>query len=525
MGGNGRNGAGGGVRSVMFITADQWQARCLSVLGHDCVRTPHLDALAADGVLFRNHFAQCSPCSPARTSLLTGLYLMNHRSVVNGTPLDTRHSNIAREVRKAGYDPTLFGYTDTAADPRALPANDPRLRTYEGVLPGMSVGVQMTSEFKPWRAYLKAKGYDVPAEPPDVFKPTGVTAGANGNGRPHPMFSAEDSDTAFVTDQVLRHLSIHEGQPWFVHPVFLKPHPPLVAPEPYNTLYHRDAVPGPQRLRGPAEEAAQHPYLGYLLRRQQRPGYYWGYDGNIQEATPDTLAALRAVYYGLISEVDDQVGRIIEHLKRTGEYDHTLIVFTCDHGEMLGDHWLFGKEGYFDPAYHIPLIIRDPRPEAAARRGAVVDAFTEAVDIKPTILDWLGLDVPTACDGLSLLPYLEGRTPSNWRGEVHWEFDFRDIVGQAPETELGLTSDQCTLCVIRDRRYKYVHFTALPPLFFDLETDPQEFHNLARDPAHQGLLLDYAQKMLSWRMAHDERAMTNAFLTPEGVVERRGPRL
>ena len=87
MGEHGRNGAGtDGVRSVLFITADQWQAACLSALGHPCVQTPHLDALAADGVLFRNHFAQCSPCGPSRTSLLTGLYLMNNRSAINGTP-------------------------------------------------------------------------------------------------------------------------------------------------------------------------------------------------------------------------------------------------------------------------------------------------------------------------------------------------------------------------------------------------------------------------------------------------------
>ena len=89
-------------------------ASALSSLGHPVVKTPHLDALAREGVLFRRHYAQCSPCGPARASLLTGLYMMNHRSVKNGTPLDSRHTNIALEVRKAGFEPTLFGYTDSA---------------------------------------------------------------------------------------------------------------------------------------------------------------------------------------------------------------------------------------------------------------------------------------------------------------------------------------------------------------------------------------------------------------------------
>ena len=115
-------------RKVLFISADQWRGECLSALGHACVRTPHLDALAANGVLFRNHYCQASPCGPARTSMLTGLYMMNHRSLHNGTPLDARFTNLALEVRKAGYDPTLFGYTDTSPDPRRYAPDDPALK-------------------------------------------------------------------------------------------------------------------------------------------------------------------------------------------------------------------------------------------------------------------------------------------------------------------------------------------------------------------------------------------------------------
>ena len=154
----------------------------------------------------------------------------------------------------------------------------------------------------------------------------------------------------------------------------------------------------------------------------------------------------------------------------------------------------------------------------------MISAFTENIDVMPTILDWLGRKVPTACDGESLLPFCRGESVPTWRHEAHWAYDFRDLVDQGVEQTLGLTSDQCTMTVIRGERYKYVHFTTLPALFFDLEEDPAEFRNLADDPSYQGLILEYAQKMLSWRMSHDDRVLTNTVLTAAGPVERAAPR-
>jgi len=514
--------AASGLRKVLLITADQWRGECLSAIGHPCVRTPHLDALAAEGVLFRRHYSQASPCGPARASLLTGMYMMNHRSVRNGTPLDARHSNIALEARKGGYEPTLFGYTDTSPDPRLYAPGDPALRTYEGVLPGMAVGLQLPDHMAAWIADLKAKGYPIEGRH-DVYRPVADYPGAEGRGysfRP-PVFRAEDSETTFIADAVLRFLSVRTNQPWFVHAVFLRPHPPIIAPEPYNALYDPAAVPPPVRAASPEAEAAQHPYLAYFLAHQKEAGWYAEYPYDVQAIDEREIRQLRATYYGMISQVDDQIGRLMAHLKATGEDRHTLVVFTCDHGEMLGDHWMWGKDGYFDESFHIPLIIRDPRPEADRSRGRVVEAFTEAVDVMPTILEWLGLEPPPQCDGRSLLPFLEGGTPERWRQEVHWEFDFRDLVDRRPETALGLESDQCALAVIRDRRGKYVHFAGLPPLFFDLEKDPHQFVNRAEDPAYTARVLAYAQKMLSWRMENDERTLTGLHLTESGVLDRR----
>jgi arylsulfatase A-like enzyme len=224
-----------------------------------------------------------------------------------------------------------------------------------------------------------------------------------------------------------------------------------------------------------------------------------------------------------MSRVDAEIGRLVAFLKASGLWDRTLIIFTSDHGEELGDHWLLGKGGYFDGSYRIPLVIRDPRPGAA--RGARVTSFTENVDILPTLLEAIDAPVPEACDGFSLAPFLRGEpVPPGWRAEAHWEFDFRNPADPAAERELGLGLHECALSVIRSERYKYVHFTALPPLFFDLREDPDETCDLAADPAHAPRVLEYAQKLLSWRMRHDDQTLTHMMLTHEGVVARPASR-
>jgi arylsulfatase A-like enzyme len=241
----------------------------------------------------------------------------------------------------------------------------------------------------------------------------------------------------------------------------------------------------------------------------------------LQDIDERELRQLRATYYGMITQVDDQIGRLLAHLEATGEDRETLIVFTCDHGEMLGDHWMWGKEGYFDQAFHIPLIIRDPRAAADGGRGQAIDRFTEAVDVMPTILEWHGLYIPAQCDGRSLMPFLTGAEPASWRSAVLWEYDFRDIPHQGVERALGLASEQCGLAVIRTPRFKYVHFTALPPLLFDLERDPGELTDLAADPDYREVRLELAGRMLSWRMQHADHALSGQHLGPRGVIERR----
>jgi arylsulfatase A-like enzyme len=510
------------LRNVLLITADQWRGECLSALHHPCVKTPNLDALISESVVFENHYSVCAPCGPSRASLLTGMYLQNHRSCRNGTPLDERHTNIALEMRNAGYAPALFGYTDTSRDPRTTAPELLSRHAYEGVLPGFNAETLLTDDLIPWIEHLKSRGYKIPERNHFVYHHIADYPEAENRGRtfPPPIYEAGDSVTAFLTNEAKAYLS-KQNTSWFIHVSYLRPHPPFVAPKPYNSMYAASDVPFPIRAETAEKEASIHPWLGRALDAIGDWFDPWmqssigddGYDKDIRQ--------VRATYYGLITKVDHYVGELIQHLKQMGTYDDTMIIFTSDHGELLGDHWLFGKRGYFDQGYRIPLIVRDPRMEANSCRNRHITNFTESVDIMPTILEWLNLDVPRQCDGRSLLPFCRGEIPSDWRTEVHWEYDFRDVSDPTLEKELGISMDQCALNVIRDEQFKYVHFNGLPPLFFNLEDDPDSLKNLVGDQDYGLKILEYAQKLLSWRMQNDERILTGMKLTSEGVVERQ----
>lgn len=509
-------------RKVLFIALDQWRADATSLVDGVSL-TPNLDSLAAEGVSFRRHYTCAAPCGPARATLLTGLYPFIHRSVRNATPLDARFSNLALEARKGGFDPVLFGYTNSAVDPRTVSARDPALRTYEGVLPGFRLeAAHNEASLEPWLTDLANRGYEIPAKLRDIYHHPGTHKEMERFSRGPAVYRAQDSDTAWLTDKVLDHWRLRRAEDWFVHLVWYRPHPPFIAPEPYNTLVPAAAVRDPARAGSLQDERALHPFLDAWLGEQDTADYLKT-QVNALRASPDEIREMRAVYLGLIAEIDAHLGRLVAHLKSTGEWAETLVVFTSDHGEMLGDHWCWGKGELFEASNHVPLIIRAPEMPQE-NKGRIVDVFTESVDIAPTILEWLGLEAPAEMNGLSLMPWLRGETPAAWRDYAFWEFDFRTLGGGGIEGHLGLMPDQCTLNVIREARWKYVHFTALPPLLFDLQADPHEFVNRADDPACLGERARLAGRLASHRMLHAERTLANTKLARHGLRTWPGPR-
>jgi len=504
--------------NVLFITIDQWRADWLGANGDEAIQTPNLDSLAEDAVLFRNHFSVSAPCGPSRASLLTGLYPSNHRSIRNGTPLDGGFTTVALEARKAGLEPTLFGYTDTTADPRRTDLADPDMASYEGVLAGFHVGARLNHAGQPWLADLMSKGYDIPGAGYDIYRPAPdyiCPEGRHITFAPA-VFKAADSETAWLTNRADDFLKTRFGDPFFCHVSFLRPHPPFIAPPEYHDMYAPQDMTRPLHFSDVDAVAGSHPLLAHALARIEQSTFFDAGSGFVRDLSEDDILQIRATYSALVSEVDANVGRLIARLKSTGQYDDTVIVVTSDHGEQLGDHHLMGKLGFYDQSFHIPLIIKPPT--AFGCSGRIVDEFTESVDIMPTLLDALGLKVPAQCDGASLVPWLRAETPDTWRDAVHWLYDFRDIENSVPERDLGLTHNECNLLVYRDSSFKYVHFAKLPPLLFDLKNDPDECRNLAEEPDYQAVVLDYAQKMLSWRMTNEFGALDNQLVTDKGLI-------
>jgi arylsulfatase A-like enzyme len=489
-------------RNLLLVVADQWRGDLApGYAAADFLRLPTLRRLAAEGVTFRRHYAQASPCGPARASLLTGMYAMNHRVVQNRIPMDAGILNLGEVLRRAGHLPALIGYTSWMPDPRTTTPEDYRYRGYGANMPGWRVLQSMEEpDFEAYFGHLEALGHPVPAEPFDLWRAEGE--GAEGILAPARVPDGH-SDTAWATDAALRFIKGRRGRPWVLHLGYWRPHPPYSAPAPWNRMHDPEQLSLP-----PAGPTPPHALLDHLRATTPVGDFVQGRGGLTRDLSAAELRAIRAQYFGLMGELDYELGRVLDLLRKTGELDRTLVVFTSDHGEALGEHGLLGKLNTLDASFHVPLIIR--APEEVGSGGRVVDLLTESIDVMPTVLDWLGVEVPDGCDGASLLPLLRGVPVPGWREAAHMEFDFRDVVSGSTQRVLGLQDEECALAIRREARWKYVHFAALPPLLFDTDADPGETVNLAENPAHVEVALDLARKLLSWRIAHADRRLTRS---------------
>lgn len=489
--------------NTLFIVIDQMRADCVfgPLAAH--LDLPNMRALAQDGVSFRNHYSVTAPCGPSRVSLLTGQYASNHGAVRNGTPLKRDTLNLATVARAHGLDPLLFGYTDTSHDPRFLPADDVRLHSYEELAPGFEevVRMRLESDSSEWESYLRRQGYDVPPYP-DLYRPVGDSPDAPA------LYAAEDSDTAFLTRRTIDELKSRPDG-WFAMMTYIRPHPPFVAPEPYNALYASVDMPSARQ----AAEPDWHPFVATARKKASASATVVGFPDLAD--SDETTRMLRKLYFGLATEVDHHIGRVVAWLKRSGQYDNTLIVLTADHGEMLGDYGLWGKMTFHDAAFHVPLIIRDPK---SAAKGVEVTAPTESIDVAPTILDCLGIDVPHSMDGQSLKPFLDGAPPESWKKVTVSELDFGNPLAPSLwQTEHDLAVDAANLAVLRKGALRFVQFAGgLEPILIDA-SDGTEAQNLAKEPAFVHTVLELMQETLCHRMVNRDGTFSRTMITEDGV--------
>jgi len=490
--------------NVLLLVTDQQRADCLGALGHPVVKTPNLDKLAGEGVLFKNTFTTSVMCGPSRACLDTGRYIHANRSTQNEVSLPIDEKTMGNHFTEAGYRTACMGknyyvkdYFFSDPDAKA-PVHD--YEWYTSTSPGWGdYCFSMAGDSTPYNKYLKEKGY-----PENIWRAGygAFTQGPDGEAidpgefksRNYPtIIKAEDSETAFMTNKAMEFITEakQDENPWILQLNWFNPHSHFVAPEPYHKMYDPAEVP---INRHPDELKDMHPLHRWM--RFER------------DATPldneDYCRELRATYYGMITEIDDQVGRLREFLENEGLSDNTIIAFTSDHGEYLGDHWCREKEMWYDEAYRIPLIVHDPRSSADKTRGVQDDAWVEIIDILPTLLDASDIEVPYYIQGNSLMPMIrQGVTPADWRTEVHADFDFRCYWSSE---ELGLKPEQCRMWIIRDNDFKYIFFNGLPDILYDLQKDPNEFFNVADKPEYKDAVNKYREKMLIWRMSNEDNS-------------------
>ncbi|MGB1286879.1 MAG: sulfatase/phosphatase domain-containing protein, partial [Aggregatilineales bacterium] len=267
---------------------------------------------------------------------------------------------------------------------------------------------------------------------------------------------------------------------------YIKPHWPYIVPAPYHDMYSKDDI--LPVLRHDAELENAHPVHQAFLNRRVSNVFNRG----------EVRETVIPVYMGLIKQIDDQIGRLTRFLDESGQLDNTVIVFSSDHGDYLGDHWLGEKDYFHEQSIRVPLIIADPSPESDSTRGATEQRLVEYIDLVPTFVDLAGGDADTyehKLEGRSLAPLLQGQAPDTWRDAVFVETDFN---GTDASENINLPHEQKRATMMRTARYKYILHEAFPPQLFDLENDPEEFFDLGTDPAYVSVRAELHERLFHW---------------------------
>jgi arylsulfatase A-like enzyme len=306
----------------------------------------------------------------------------------------------------------------------------------------------------------------------------------------------EDSETPYMTRRAMDFMTEAGDEPWCLHLSYIKPHWPYIAPAPYNAMYGpEDVLPV---VRSEQERRDPHPVYGAFM--QGRASATFARDEVREEVIP--------VYMGLIKQIDDQLGVLFGFMEERGLFENTLIVFTSDHGDYLGDHWMGEKDLFHEPSVKVPLIVYHPAEETDAARGTDCDELVEAIDLAPTFLDALGSDPAE-------------QPPSSWRRYAISEYDYSI---QPVGARLGVEPRDARLYMIADKRWKYIHATGFRPMLYDLQTDPNEFRDLGDDPACAAERERLGAALAQWGLRLSQRTTVSEtqIKAKRGSAQRRG---
>ncbi len=503
------------VKNILFVMYDQLRWDYLSCAGHPHLDTPNFDRVAAMGVRFSNAYVQSPICGSSRMCFYTGRYAQSHGAEWNGFPLRVGEKTLGDHLRAEGMDCYLIGKTHMRADTEGMqrlgvdPDSIIGVRTAEcgfdpyvrddGMVPEGPDG-SYDGRVSPYNEWLKQQGY--PGDNPWAdHANAGIRDGqiASGwlmkNAGLQANIREDDSETPWLTDRALDFMAEHEGpeaKPWCAHLSYIKPHWPYIVPAPYHDMYGPNHVPAAKRHD--CELVDPHPIYENFTQGQIGRGF---------QREESRMASIPA-YMGLIKQCDDQLGRVLDRLERTGDLDHTMIVLTSDHGDYLGDHWMGDKMFMHDCSVKIPLIVYDPREGADATRGTTSDALVESIDLAPTFIAAAGGAPPMHwLEGHDLTPILHGQTMTAGRAVAISEYNYS---GSPMAPALRVASEDARLFMVFDGRWKLIHFEGgFRPMLFDLAEDPDEFHDLGASAGHAAEIDRLYTHLNAWARRQSQR--------------------
>jgi arylsulfatase A-like enzyme len=460
-------------KNILFILTDQQRMDSIGAYGAELAKTPVLDNLAVRGTRFSQAYTPVTVCSPARASIFTGLYPFQHGVIRNSA--DIRHDvpNIAQPLRDAGYrlgfagkwhiddvyGPTHFGFEANDWLGYSHPAGDLYMRSFRR---------SCKYPVNHYLEYLKDRGYEIPSLEDVVYFP----ANPNFEIYARQMGPVEASFEHYVTEESIAHIESfahraeQDERPFFMWVNFWGPHDPYILPEPFFSMFSPDDV----TLSPSLEENWQDkPWI-----QKRMSTHFWG----TSELDEDIWKQAVAKYAGYCALLDWETGRMIEKLEELGILDDTIIIYTTDHGSMVGHHQLIDKGPYpYDDIQHIPMIIAGPGIE----QDQVRDEFVYLHDLTPTLLEWADAEKFPCSNAESMIPILNGGCPENAREDVYMARHHHPL--------------PCEQRFVRTKRYKYAYNALDIDELYDLELDPDEMVNRINDPEYADVVIEMQDRL------------------------------
>jgi arylsulfatase len=463
--------------NILWICSDQQRFDSLGCYGNPFVQTPTLDRLAQEGVLFEHAYSQSPVCTPSRASFLTGRYPRTTRCRQNGQAIPPDEVLVTKLLHDAGYVCGLAGKLHLApCNPSVCDGTEQRVDDgYDQFFWSHDPSdAWFTHDYTQW---LRDKGLRRDSQPFQESKHVQVIP------------SEEHSQTTWCVERAMSFIRSAERfkQPWLFSVNMFDPHhafdPPIAALERYRDIL--DDIPLPNYVEGELEDKP-------IWQRIDHAGAYGNRSGYPYKGMSDADHRwIRAAYWAMIDVIDTQIGRLLNFLEETGQRENTIVIFTSDHGEMLGDHGIYLKGPYFyEPAVRVPLIISGP---GMLNNGARSEALVELVDLAPTLLQASNMEQPLGMQGQSLLPLLTGEKElDTHRDDVYCEY--YNAMGWHREPTAHAT-------MVRSRHHKIVvaHGTGGGELY-NLDLDPGETDNLWNSSDSTPIKLEMQERVMD-RMA------------------------